>query len=79
MFSSMAIFVSSSRDRITERSRRIHCRSCLGHLKGSDQSSRMARRVLGTVLGVRSGLSKGAKDGAGVDSIQTDNLARISS
>jgi len=31
------------------------------------------------VFGVRSGLSKGAKDGAGVDSIQTDNLARISS
>jgi hypothetical protein len=36
-------------------------------------------RVLGTVFGVRSGLSKGAKDGAGVDSIQTDNLARVSS
>jgi hypothetical protein len=36
-------------------------------------------RVLGTVFGVKSGLSKGAKDGAGVDSIQMDNLARVSS
>ena len=79
IFSSMAIFVSSSSDRITERSKRTHCRSCLGHLKGSDQSRRIAMRVLGTVFGVKSGLSKGAKDGAGVDSIQMDNLARVSS
>ena len=64
---------------MTERSSRIHCRSCLGHLNGSDQSNKMATRVFGTVFGVRSGLSRGANEGAGVESIHIESLARMSS
>ena len=64
---------------MTERSSLVHCRSCLGHLNGSDQSSRMATRVFGTVFGVRSGCSKGANEGAGVESIHIESLAKMSS
>ena len=45
----------------------IQSRSCRTHSQGSFQSSSMTSRVSGIDWGVKSGLSKGAKEDSGSD------------
>lgn len=56
----------------------IHSCSCLIQFHGSDQSSRMTRRVLGIVAGVNNGCNRGKKCDDGFERVYMDKRARMS-
>lgn len=78
MTSSITNFVSSSTVTRTDRRSLIHCRNCLGHFHGSDQSNNSTTSVFGTDLAVIRGFRSGAKEGDGSERRYMETRARIS-